>query len=49
MNKGRPPTRKERARFARWVKYLKNSRLSESQIYSRAASFSEQGLEPNDD
>lgn len=34
----RAPTRKEKALYFKWVKYLKNSRLSEDEIHQRAAS-----------
>lgn len=44
----RKPTKKERALFNRWVTYLKDSRLPESEIYSRAASYTEQQLKPED-
>lgn len=44
----REPTRKELANFRNWVKYLKDSKLSESEVYKRAASFASQGRKPND-
>ena len=38
----RQPTRKERGLYQQWVRYLKNSRLSEDEIHSRASQFAEQ-------
>lgn len=43
MNK---PSQKERGRYQRWVKYLKDSRLTEEQIHERAARLTEQGRDP---
>lgn len=43
----RKPTRKERGRYQRWVKYLSDSRLSEDEIHNRAAQFAAQGREPS--
>lgn len=37
MRPKRKPTRKERGRYKRWVKYLKDSRLSDSEVHNRAA------------
>ncbi len=45
----RKPTRKEKARYRRWVKYLTNSRLSHDEIHSRATTFAERGEEPKDE
>lgn len=42
----RKPTKKERARYHKWVKYLSDSRLSKEEIYRRAAQFTEQGKDP---
>jgi len=39
----RQPTKREAKLYRRWVKYLSDSKLSESEIHSRAASFAEQG------
>ena len=39
----RPPTRKEAGRYRAWIKYLSDSKLSKEQIYSRAASYAQQG------
>ena len=47
MSPLRRPTKKEKARYQRWVKYLKDSKLSEEQIHERAARFTEQGREPS--
>jgi hypothetical protein len=47
MKPVREPTRKERGRYQRWVKYLKDSKLSEQQIHERAARLAEQGREPD--
>lgn len=47
MKSVRQPTRKERGRYQRWVKYLKDSKLSEQQIHERAARLTEQGREPD--
>lgn len=46
MRSVRKPTRKERGRYQRWVKYLKESKLSEEQIHERAARLTEQGRDP---
>ena len=45
----RKPTRKERACYKRWIKYLKFSRLSGSEIWKRSTTFAEQGKEPPND
>jgi hypothetical protein len=47
MRPKRPPTRKERGRYQRWVRYLKDSRLTEEDIHQRAANFAEKGWEPD--
>lgn len=44
MNK---PTRKERGRYQRWLKYLKDSKLNEEQIHERATRLTEQGRDPD--
>lgn len=44
--KKRQPTKKEKARFKRWKKYLKDSRLSPKEQHQRAIAFTEQGKEP---
>lgn len=44
----RKPTKKEKARYQRWVTYLKDSRLSDTEIFKRAAQYAEQGREPYD-
>jgi len=44
--KPRKPTRKERGRYQRWVKYLSDSRLSVAEIHNRAAWFTKEGEEP---
>lgn len=46
MRPDRKPTRKERGRYQRWVKYLSDSKLTEQQIHERAARLTEQGREP---
>lgn len=35
----RNPTKKESKNFNKWLKYLKNSRLSSEEVYKRAASL----------
>jgi hypothetical protein len=47
MKPASQPTRKERGRYQRWVKYLKDSRLTEEQIHERATRLTEQGREPD--
>jgi hypothetical protein len=47
MKPTREPTRKEKGRYQRWVKYLKDSKLSEQQIHERAARLTEQGRDPD--
>lgn len=42
----RKPTRREAARYRRWVKYLKDSRLGDNEIHRRAASLTQQGKDP---
>lgn len=42
-------TRKQEARYRRWVKYLSDSKLSEKQIHERASSLALQNKEPTDD
>jgi hypothetical protein len=42
----RKPTKKEMARYNKWVTYLKDSRLSTSEIYSRAAQLAASGKDP---
>lgn len=49
MRRQRQPTRRERGLYQKWVRYLKNSRLTEDEIHRRAASFAEQHMQvPND-
>jgi hypothetical protein len=45
----RQPTKKEKANFNNWVRYLSDSRLSQSEIYSRAADFASKGEKPKND
>lgn len=45
--KKRKPTRKERARYKRWRKYLEDSRLDPAEQHRRAAQFTSQKREPN--
>lgn len=40
------PTRKQKARYRRWVRYLGDSRLSKQEIHRRAVEFARQGREP---
>ena len=42
----RQPTKKEKARFKKWAKYLSDSKLTQNQIYERAASYSDSGRSP---
>lgn len=48
LRHSRKPTKKERGRYKAWVKYLKNSKLSEEEIYRRAEIFALQGRSPSD-
>lgn len=43
----RQPTKKEMARFNKWVKYLSDSKLSKSQVYERAAIYAARGENPH--
>ncbi len=45
--KKRKPTRKERALYKRWRKYLCNSKLTIDEQHRRAAAFTSQRKEPN--
>jgi len=45
--KKRKPTRKERALYKRWRKYLSDSRLSIDEQHRRAATYTAQKKEPN--
>ena len=47
MRPSRQPTRKEKGRYQRWVKYLTDSKLTQEQIHERATRLTEQGREPN--
>lgn len=47
MRPVRQPTRKEKGRYQRWVKYLTDSKLTQEQIHERATRLAEQGREPN--
>ncbi len=49
MRNTRQPTKKEKARFNQWVKYLKDSKLSIDEIYYRAAFYTEHGTKLPDD
>lgn len=42
MRRRRAPTRRERGLYRQWVRYLRNSRLTEDEIHSRAASYAGQ-------
>jgi len=37
----------EKDRYKRWVKYLRDSKLTESQVHERATKLTEQGREPD--
>ena len=41
------PSHKEKTRYQRWVKYLKDSKLTEAQIHERATRLTEQGRDPD--
>lgn len=43
------PTKKQVALYHEWIKYLKDSKLSTREIYSRAEKFAERGLRPRDE
>lgn len=43
----RKPTTKEANRYKRWVKYLKDSKLTDQQIHERATRLTEQGRDPD--
>lgn len=45
--KKRKPTRKERARYKRWRKYLSDSKLTIDEQHRRAATYTAQKKEPN--
>lgn len=45
MRRRRQPTRRERALYQKWVRYLKNSRLTDDEVHRRAASFTEQHMQ----
>jgi hypothetical protein len=49
MRPKKKPTRRQRGRYQRWVRYLKDSRLSRDEVHSRAASYAEKGKEPPND
>ena len=42
----RKPTKKEKARYRRWLRYLSDSKLSKQEIHARAESFTLQGKDP---
>lgn len=44
----RQPTKKEKARYQRWVAYLSDSRLSKKEIHNRAAKYASMGKEPTE-
>lgn len=44
----RSPTKKEAARYRKWRKYLKYSKLNDEEQHRRAASFAAAGKDPND-
>lgn len=49
LRKVRQPTRKERGLYQQWVRYLKDSSLSDDEIHARAAQAAEQHRQvPND-
>jgi len=49
LRKVRQPTRRERGLYQQWVRYLKDSRLSDDEIHARAAQAAEQHRQvPND-
>lgn len=37
----RQPTKRELKNYNKWLRYLKDSRLTESEVYSRAASLAQ--------
>lgn len=37
----REPTKREFKNYNKWLRYLKDSRLSESEVYSRAANLAQ--------
>lgn len=43
----RKPIQKERGRYQRWLKYLKDSKLTEEQIHERATRLTDQGRDPD--
>jgi len=49
MQPTRQPTKKGAARYRRWVRYLKDSKLSEEEIHKRAAAFTQQKRDPEND
>lgn len=48
LRKKRQPTRKEAARYRRWVKYLSDSKLSPDEVHKRAACFAARGEVPKE-
>lgn len=44
INFGRPPSKKEKGQYNRWVKYLKDSKLSNEEIHKRASQFVNQNM-----
>ena len=41
----RKPTKKEKALYRRWLKYLIDSQLSEDEVHNRAAEYTTQRLQ----
>jgi hypothetical protein len=41
------PASSQKLRYQRWVKYLKDSKLTEQQIHERATKLAEQGRDPD--
>ena len=44
----RKPTKREAARYRKWVRYLSASKLTTEEIHRRAEGFTKQGLDPNE-
>lgn len=42
----RKPTRKEAAKYRRWVRYLSDSKLSKDEVFRRAEQLTRQGRDP---
>jgi hypothetical protein len=43
----RKPNKKELNRYQRWVKYLKDSKLTQEEIHKRAIRLTEQNRDPD--